>query len=83
MEILLKLRTSALACSRASWRTALRRTADNLQHAIGDFCTEPSEDNLRKLNGLWAHATRMLMKVPPEGDPVPPAAARGAGSIFF
>lgn len=72
MDLLLRLRALAMACSKPEIRRALRSSADSLDKAIRRFADEPTTHNLTLLNGYWAAAERVAMLVPPEGTPAAP-----------
>jgi hypothetical protein len=73
MTFLLKIREAAKGCSHIEHRNRLRWCADNIGFAIEDVYHNPTEDNMRLLNGLWAYGERALKEMPPEGTPAPQA----------
>lgn len=59
-------------CSHPTYRIALKHSYDSVWSGIEEFHEGPTDANLIWLNGLWAHATRVLKGTPPEaGTPDP------------
>lgn len=71
MTFLLKIRTAAMQCSNVDYRQALQLAADELAGRISILYGEPTEDNMRALQGAWACATRLVKEIPPEGSTDP------------
>lgn len=71
MTFLKQLRDRARTCSNIAFKDALKDAADALDIVIDAFTDLPTEDNLRKLNGMWAYAWKVLQQTPDEGTPAP------------
>lgn len=74
-SILLQIREAARECSNMNYRLELHSAASAIQDAVKHLLIDVTEENLRALNGAWAHGVRVLKNVPPEGEPAPLAGA--------
>lgn len=70
-SILLRLRNAATFTNSRSDRERYRAAADSISMAIVRLKNTGSNDAMRELNCLWAHATRLLLK-PLVGGDTPP-----------
>lgn len=68
MNILLELRTEARVRPEPATRELLKKCADMIAEALADTVEEPTVDNLRRVNGLFARGNRILDSLPPLGD---------------
>ena len=66
--ILLQLREAARAEPDYLVKFNLNLAADTLQNSIGVFGHDPTAENLRVVNGQWAHAARLLKFINERGD---------------
>lgn len=66
-----ELRDAAMKCSNIEYREQLHLVVNAVDDAITEVSEWPSTENLKRLNGLWAKAQRILENVPPEGAPAP------------
>ncbi len=70
--LLSKLRDAARTCSNVDYRAVIQRTADDLQDAVRCLYHDgTTEANMRRVNGAWSNAVRILKDTPPEGSPAP------------
>ena len=59
---LLELRDQAKEEPNAVLRDELRYYADRIEDVTEDLFISPTPSNMVRLNGLWAHAQRLLMR---------------------
>lgn len=71
MKSLAELGEAARRCSNLDYQMTMRAASHAASEAINAFFYEPTIANMIALNGAWAHATRVLANVPPEGAPAP------------
>jgi hypothetical protein len=71
MKNLIEMGEAARRCSNIDYRATMRSALASCMAHAEQFRHSPSTDNLMRLNGAWAHATRVFKNVPPEATPAP------------
>jgi hypothetical protein len=61
----------------------IRDAADELQGALAVFATNPDDERLRLVNGLWARGKNIVSRATQMPSPTPPTAGAGAGPILM
>lgn len=67
MNILQELREIARVSPKPEVATALRAAADGLEGKLMATYWDPTQDNMRDLNGAWMVAVRAIKSAPPMG----------------
>lgn len=69
MTFLLKLRTTADACTDELKRYPLKSLADELADRIAVLYNDPTAENMQALNGCWVRAQKLYDTVSVNNDP--------------
>jgi hypothetical protein len=67
-SFLLTLRDAAKNCPDVLTRKLIRDAADELHTSVSCMAARPSPENMRRLNGTWAKAVRVLSNASTSGD---------------
>jgi hypothetical protein len=69
VTFLKELREQARTCTHKEYKVLLFQLADRIALGIELLAADPTTENMKDLNGLWAVAARALDDAPTEGGP--------------
>lgn len=71
MKDLREFNEAMRACSNVEYRDHMHMISEYCVLYTEAFFMNPTSENLRNLNGMWALAARLLKHLPPTGAPAP------------